>query len=1790
MPSSSLEGQELDVVVWPTDRPGEFHVSEPNVAPSPASARRARLEQQLSDAVVQSLRDDPLRSDPIRVHDMVAVKLDECLWVRGRIESKIHYASGCVWRALLLDWGYSVEVAVQDVAALPPQFRSHGCYARRAVLAAVAPPSGQYEAEARTFLDKLLGGRPDARIVVLGLDDRHRLHVRLHVKLPSGRHYICLNDRLCERGFAVPTDNGPLTAVAGTSDFWDNLPRLPFQPPSHTEQSVRTMNVHDYVAEYMRLRKWKEAQPAQGSTDDVAPTRDANEADTPTKRGSPTAVPCSSGRSSPLSTSSTSSGSFVSILGSDGRLSSCGRGVTALRDRIAAGGGSSPRPGVDRPPPASDSPRPGAGAGQPSTVSLGRGCVRRPPSASVDLPNSGSVSFLPGGVPLDAHRLAPPPSRPQAPPLQSARPRALRSSNSLQSNGNGTSPACGGLAQPTRSTPVASANEEAPAEALEPPSTVSDRVVLDRQAPLEGRTRGTGTMPTAALEGAGPRPSDRTPTTPTASSKPKQLEPLQSESMHGLLELLKLAEGDGTVSFKAPSSAHSEFATNVERAIRPSNLLNLTEQGRILVRSADEPLPACHALNDIPFERAIQDGLKLMAIHKPKLIQAHVWETILRGRDVTFVGARRTGKTLGYLAPILNNLMDEEAYSTVPKGCAPLAVVVCATWQSVLVVEEYCQRLMSRVSGFKSLALMDGTVRTLNDSVSSMTNGLTLLAATAPALAFLSERSQDLVPLFDRCCHLVLDEADTLVKEHAVHLKNIFGQYQQAVQRTKKTDANGQKYFVPRQVIFCADHWTQSLEKMSHMMMQSPTLYIASCMEAAVYGRMELDVRFGTADEMRRRLVDVVVERRHTKTVVFCRSKDEVHHVADLLSGVKVASLAAHTDTIVTDLDFISQRWRHGSDMVLVCTDEVLPRLNIVEAATLVHFYIPHSSKYEFNYRLSLCLDKFQKANDTGESSSSSTGADPGGERPQSHLLLTDEFNHSLLTMVRLMQRFGLAVSDALMARAVLAFADREIGRRRQPLCAYVKKLGACPHLKFCSARHIVLQELDAPPLGAPVNGVVRLVVVAVHDTTRYYGRPLKSTGADGVVRDHSADYVLFHSLMQRRCSKNDPPVDPADVQVGVVCAWLSRDGFFMRVRVEQVLRMERGEPVEVEVLCVDAGDRQDVAVSELLRLADDLSAEPAKVKELILAGVKPVDGNSNWNRFSLDFVRERILNKEMDGRIVLALSSTLWLQPLVERKRLEGSRAWIHVQNVAKELLEHQLAAPNDGHAAKLYDLCRTGGFELPDHSVGLARRRDADADACEPTAAGSARHAFLPSGAQVCVSAVESPHCFYVRDVRFAGVLRRLEKEVDDCAALLERLERRQLRCGRLCLARHSGGGWFRACVAADADAEDDADVRVFFVDHGDYERVALEDVRVAPTALVERMPLQAICCRLPLEATDQSATESRWSVEAVEVFESLTREPQDASFFRQLTARVLVKEPTCDVISGGPRYTVALRDGDLDVAQELVQRGLAVRGTEPDEPDEPVEAEPPCAAAGPNDVSGGPIDLETVDVGGSSEWLDSFKETLAASGLALPQARPIEAPQDHSPLDSNGPPKSAQLPAPDPDAPVKSAGSRFPTTKWFQDDASVTVTFHLTGPVEYQLQVRLQRLVFSARVTGIRYELDVKLYAEIDAEDAASSDHSAVAQGVRVVLRKKAVGVEWNRLTATPLRLAWLSRDFDSWNGLCCLSDEDDVQVFQPDPSLAEYAFGDRQTDSSSDSESDLDDLRGPDEDFIDDFHND
>lgn len=194
---------------------------------------------------------------------------------------------------------------------------------------------------------------------------------------------------------------------------------------------------------------------------------------------------------------------------------------------------------------------------------------------------------------------------------------------------------------------------------------------------------------------------------------------------------------------------------------------------------------------------------------------------------------------------------------------------------------------------------------------------------------------------------------------------------------------------------------------------------------------------------------------------------------------------------------------------------------------------------------------------------------------------------------------------------------------------------------------------------------------------------------------------------------------------------------------------------MDAEILCIDKGDICIVAVKELYELPDDLKNIAPQVVEIYLVDLKPIQNASAWSRFSYEFAREKILNKELDGRIVLALSSTLWLNPLCERKRPEGMKDFINVFDIRKELIDNDYAENYPGHLSQLYDLCRAGGVQLADSSCGLVKVREQ---------APAISYAFLRADEQteVYVSAVYSPRTFYVRPCKSSQSLKQLEKDI--------------------------------------------------------------------------------------------------------------------------------------------------------------------------------------------------------------------------------------------------------------------------------------------------------------------------------------------------------------------------------------------------------------------------------------------
>lgn len=98
---------------------------------------------------------------------------------------------------------------------------------------------------------------------------------------------------------------------------------------------------------------------------------------------------------------------------------------------------------------------------------------------------------------------------------------------------------------------------------------------------------------------------------------------------------------------------------------------------------------------------------------------------------------------------------------------------------------------------FHIASLTDSSTSTIKDSITRLVNGVTLLVATAPALANVMEEGGHHIN-FDRCCHLVYEDADALIQEHPTALKRINVMYNKSVQRTES--GSNSEIFVPRQV------------------------------------------------------------------------------------------------------------------------------------------------------------------------------------------------------------------------------------------------------------------------------------------------------------------------------------------------------------------------------------------------------------------------------------------------------------------------------------------------------------------------------------------------------------------------------------------------------------------------------------------------------------------------------------------------------------------------------------------------------------------------------------------------------------------------------------------------------------------------------------------------------------------------------------------------------------------------------------------------------------------------------
>ena len=82
---------------------------------------------------------------------------------------------------------------------------------------------------------------------------------------------------------------------------------------------------------------------------------------------------------------------------------------------------------------------------------------------------------------------------------------------------------------------------------------------------------------------------------------------------------------------------------------------------------------------------------------------------------------------------------------------------------------------------------------------------------------------------------------------------------------------------------------------------------------------------------------------------------------------------------------------------------------------------------------------------------------------------------------------------------------------------------------------------------------------------------------------------------------------------------------------------------------------------------------------ELLVCRVKPVDNDKEWTGQASADMSKLLYKKTLDGTILLSMANTLWLDPLVERERLQEVNIISTKYNVRTELINNGYGEENN-------------------------------------------------------------------------------------------------------------------------------------------------------------------------------------------------------------------------------------------------------------------------------------------------------------------------------------------------------------------------------------------------------------------------------------------------------------------------------------------------------------------------------
>ena len=315
--------------------------------------------------------------------------------------------------------------------------------------------------------------------------------------------------------------------------------------------------------------------------------------------------------------------------------------------------------------------------------------------------------------------------------------------------------------------------------------------------------------------------------------------------------------------------------------------------------------------NELSLSSSLKNSLAHHGFVQPTAVQAQAIPPALEGRDVIATAQTGTGKTLAFVLPILEKLLQD------PKGVGVQAVILSPTRELAIQINETFVKLASNTT-LKAAVVVGG----LNEQTQlrQIRAGARVLIATPGRLVDFLDRK--LVKL-GKVNTVVLDEADRMLDMGFLPvIRRILGE----------TPSN-------RQTLFFSATIETSVAKLIDGYLTNPV-------------RIALGPTTKVADNVTLRLYEVDQERKLSLLadmidsekgtfLIFARTKHGTDKLAKSLSGLGIKAARIHGDRTQSQRNEALRGFQNGGYRVLVATDVAARGIHVDGISHVVNFDLP---------------------------------------------------------------------------------------------------------------------------------------------------------------------------------------------------------------------------------------------------------------------------------------------------------------------------------------------------------------------------------------------------------------------------------------------------------------------------------------------------------------------------------------------------------------------------------------------------------------------------------------------------------------------------------------------------------------------------------------------------------------------------------------------------------------------------------------------------------------------------------